>query len=303
MQSLFRIRARLPSGPALTRAPLLSRSFFSPRVAAALQARRTLHTSPSHDFPAKSTTEKKASSTKATTAGRKRPAAKGAKATAKKPAKKASTKAAKPKPKAKPKRVVRDAAKKKRVVTKKRPVKAPRVTLAMAPPRGYSGAFILFHKHRVLQAGAPSTSLDQAKQSARDSGAAWHALSEAEKEPFLKQAEVLKEEYKKKRAEYFENNDPKILRALNKKRVAKGHKRLRNHRPASQEPKPISSYFRFMAEFRETTEGSHFRGAAAARAAGERWRAMSEEEKDVYKQAWLTDKAEWEKRRQSSSVL
>lgn len=60
----------------------------------------------------------------------------------------------------------------------------------------------------------------------------------------MKQAEVLKEEYKKKRAEYFENNDPKILKALNQKRVAKGHNKLRNHRPASQEPRPLSAYFR-----------------------------------------------------------
>ncbi|KAL4266328.1 HMG box domain-containing protein [Pleurotus pulmonarius] len=296
MQSLFRIRARLPSGPALTRAALFSRTFFSPRVAAALQARRTLHTSPSHDFPAKATTEKKASSTKATTAGRKRPAAKGAKTTAKKPVKKAKTK---PKAKPKPKRVVRVA--KKRVARKKRAVKPPRVTLAMAPPRGYPGAFILFHKQRVMEGRSPSKSMDEAKQSARDSGNAWRALSEAEKEPFLKQAQVLREEYRKKREEYFENNDPKILKAINKKRVAKGHNKLRNHRPAGQEPRPLSAYFRFMREFRYTSEASHLGGVAAARTAGERWRAMSEEEKDVYKQAWLADKAEWEKRRESSS--
>ncbi len=36
-----------------------------------------------------------------------------------------------------------------------------------------------------------------------------------------------------------------------------------------------------MREFRYTSEASHLGGVAAARTAGERWRAMSEEEKDV----------------------
>ena len=48
-------------------------------------------------------------------------------------------------------------------------------------------------------------------------------------------------EYSKKRAEYFEKTDPKLIRAINKARVAKGKSKIRYKGP----PRRPTSFIKF----------------------------------------------------------
>lgn len=103
--------------------------------------------------------------------------------------------------------------------------------------------------------------------------------------------------------EWRENVDPAVLRELNRRRVAKGHNRIRGP-PIRGPPRPANGYIRYVHEYTysgssieqgssfsqrlqdehplERTEdnyGSYFK-AVAARAKNQ-WRAMSDAERAV----------------------
>jgi hypothetical protein len=120
-------------------------------------------------------------------------------------------------------------------------------------------------------------------------------------------------EYSKKRAEYFEKTDPKLLRAINKARVAKGKSRIRYKGP----PRPHTNFIKFvflpsplvkfrtdkvsfLAEFRASPAGRELIARemegdkkvipAIARAGAALWSTYTQEEKDVcvYHQRYIT---------------
>jgi hypothetical protein len=98
--------------------------------------------------------------------------------------------------------------------------------------------------------------------------------------------------------DWHEKVDPAVLRELNRRRVAKGHRRLRGPR----DPRPTSGYIRYVYEYTyssssieqgssflmrvrneytrtEEDYGAYFK-AVASRASNQ-WRAMSDAEKAV----------------------
>ncbi|KAJ7231261.1 hypothetical protein B0H12DRAFT_210347 [Mycena haematopus] len=223
----------------------------------------------------------------------KKPAAKkpavAKKPAAKKPVAKKAAPKKKPvvKKKAAPKKKKKAATKKKsapkrRVAKKKVAVKKPaRVTKAQGPPSRGPTPFIVFaNEHRKNN---PVGTIVERSVAA---GAAWHALSEAEKQPYYAQAFARQAEAAEAVSKYFNNVDPAVLRQLNKQRKARNLKRIINH---SLPKRPVSPYVAYYMEHRRRDLPVR----ESARAAGEAWKALPEAEKLVYRTRYTEQIAVW----------
>ncbi|KAI6044562.1 hypothetical protein EDC04DRAFT_2889634 [Pisolithus marmoratus] len=127
-------------------------------------------------------------------------------------------------------------------------------------------------------------------------GEAWASLTQAEKQPYYDEYEVLKAQHVKAREKYFNELDPSVLKAINKQRKARGKSKIRG---LPKQPPLLSPYMRFASAFRSTAEGnailqdktsSELPVLRLGRAAGERWRSMSDDEKFPYVVAYNRDK-------------
>ncbi|KAJ8519724.1 hypothetical protein ONZ45_g3380 [Pleurotus djamor] len=293
MQSLLGLRSKLPLRSFLTCFTRFSVTPSVPRFVPVPRA-RTIYTSNPVWFPSAtgaSTKAKPKAKASATTGRKKAVTAKSTTATKAKAKPKA-----KPKPKKKPLRAAskkKVAAKKpKKKVVKPKPLK---VNKSMAPPLGYRGPYLAFHVERMKTMEKPS-SLDALREFSRESGAAWRAMSEEERQPWYDLAAANKEAYFKKREEYFKNYDPAVLRALNKKRRSKGVYSYRIRTPI-EDRKPPSSFFRYLAEFRNSDEAQGLSQKEISVRGGAAWKAFSDAEKAPYVEAYKKDVELFELRR------
>ncbi|KAK4689298.1 hypothetical protein P7C73_g808, partial [Tremellales sp. Uapishka_1] len=167
-------------------------------------------------------------------------------------------------------------------------------------PRGPSTAYTLFFKNYfndekdkyVSESGKLSlTSL------AKAAGTAWNALPATDKAPYLKNAAELKESFNKLYKEFYQSLSPEtkksLERQLGKKLVVPGGKVASRKLEAGRTGnpgKPLGAFFVFLKELRESGDvdldglGGQERTVAIAKRGGEKWKAMSEEEKLVYKE-------------------
>jgi hypothetical protein len=140
-----------------------------------------------------------------------------------------------------------------------------------------------------------------AKNTIKRGAQTWNMLPEYEKQPYREKAHTLFDEYRGRLMDWHEKVDPAVLRELNRRRVAKGHRRLRGPR----DPRPTSGYIRFLMrvrnEYTRTEEdyGAYFK-AVASRASNQ-WRAMSDAEKAEYKDQAKADHAAWLEKRRAES--
>ena len=123
-------------------------------------------------------------------------------------------------------------------------------------------------------------------------------------QPYYDEFEVRKVQHAKAREQYFKTVDPKVLKEINKKRKERGLSKIRAPTKGPQHTTPylrsggwkVDHHFahprlyRFVSSFRSTSEGdaimkdkSHAEKPVLrlGRAAGERWRNMSDDEKYV----------------------
>ncbi|KAK7023034.1 hypothetical protein R3P38DRAFT_3194982 [Favolaschia claudopus] len=239
-----------------------------------LVARRSFITSiplafPAVRAPAKSTAGRKTATTAKKTAAKKKPATKKKAAPKKKPAAKkvATKKKAAPKKAAKPKG---------RVAAKKPVVKkSTRVTRAQAPPPRGPSPFILFSNEYGKNHKDVSI-VERAKLS----GAAWRALSEEEKQPYVTLSAARSTVAQEERTRYFASVDPDLLRRLNKQRIASKKNRIPVPRILR---KPPSSFFLFLSEIRDPSLSA----VENAKSAGAAWKTLPESEKEVYRERCL----------------
>ncbi|THH01019.1 hypothetical protein EW026_g1596 [Hermanssonia centrifuga] len=215
---------------------------------------RTFLTTPRIAYPTNTTSEKAAASPAA-----KKPAAK--KPVAKKPAAKKQS-----------------AAKSERVVLSEED---------MPPKQPLTAYFIFLDKFR---AGKLPSSLETAREATREAAAAWHALSDQERKvnrplPFIDEYDALWAEYRKRRQTYLDTVSPATLAEVNRRRMKAG-KRLVIVRRKKQSSRPLSAFFAFLRDFRAdfnpSYSGTGTVQVESARAAGAKWRALSDAERAPY---------------------
>ncbi|KAL4080094.1 hypothetical protein V8B97DRAFT_2002566 [Scleroderma yunnanense] len=191
--------------------------------------------------------------------------------------------------------------------TKKPPAKpnksgkkqAFRVSKDDLPPKRPSTPFVLFFIKHTKDAATNGIRKDEpVTVLAKRAGEAWAAMTIAEKQPYFDEHETLKTQYEKAREQYFDNVDPEVLKAINKQRKARGLPRVGHVGLGKSQCLPSTT--RFMKTFRDSSEGLALLQdktnpeprpiIRVSRAAGQRWRNMSDEDKYPFVVAYNRDK-------------
>ncbi|RDB26723.1 hypothetical protein Hypma_005407 [Hypsizygus marmoreus] len=130
-------------------------------------------------------------------------------------------------------------------------------------------------------------------QRAKDAGAAWRDLPQAEKERIAQDVLPLRAAAREAREEFLRGLEPGVLFALNKRRVLKGKTRLHYTTPEADR-RPTNSFVRFTLNYRATNDVSGKTPVEIAKTTGELWRGMSEAEKAPFVAAAQAARAEYD---------
>jgi len=231
--------------------------------------------------------------------------ARDAESTEPEPAPKAKSK---PKPKATRKKsasTTKASAKRKGNKPAKRPAKkveTKKITIGPQdlPPKPPGSAYILWlTEWRREQPKIEN--LEHAKSLTKEGAQTWHTVSDYEKQRYREKYDVLQAEYKRRMEDWREQVDPRILKELNRRRVAKGRTRIR----APATGRPLSGFFRYLQHVREEyarTEDTHkaYLLALTSRASSQ-WKAMGDAEKAKYNDPARADFAAWREKRNAES--
>ncbi|KAF8234535.1 hypothetical protein L208DRAFT_1376882 [Tricholoma matsutake] len=176
--------------------------------------------------------------------------------------------------------------KKKTPLKKKASVKPKRViipvTTARKPKRSASGYGLYVQKH--ITDVSPTTKSMQ--EIFKDAAVNWRTLPEHEKQQYSEDAASLREQRAKESLKWFDSIDPRILKEINRRRVARGKSRFRKPKDPNA-PKINRNPFlltisSFLSDLRKSDEVAGFSIAAIGRLGGERWRDMSSSQKQAY---------------------
>ncbi|PVG03963.1 hypothetical protein CPB86DRAFT_803947 [Serendipita vermifera] len=287
MQSVIRNVVTRPS--ALTRlSSAIPRRFILDNIIVArsrafsVSTPRAFASSRKYFYPTAKKTTKKTSTSRSSSA---RKTTSRSSATKKKP----TTRKAAPKKKvaAKKKKVTvkKRATPKKKVVTKRA---TPRTDASLRPPRRGQNAFSLFVK-RMFPTLSPKPANAPAGMPILTN--MWASLTQAEKEPYVREAEILSAErraaYDKWRASLTTGD----VRIINEYRAKTKHSKLGPRPSSARAKRPLSPYMKFYQQCLEngkidpakTPEGSRF-VVYASKEAGRLWKAMSAAEKKYIKE-------------------
>jgi len=167
------------------------------------------------------------------------------------------------------------------------------------PPRPPGPAYIQWLRGWLL-AQPKMENLEVAQNAVKKGAQVWKTLPEDDKERYREKAHALADEYRGRIEEWREKVDPAVLRELNRRRVAKGRKRIRGSR------RPLNGYFRFCQRVRDEyprTDGdykTYFK--ALTERASSQWRAMSDLEKAEFNDPAKADYAAWLEKRRTSEL-
>lgn len=123
-------------------------------------------------------------------------------------------------------------------------------------------------------------------------GSAWSELTESAKEEYTKQAKELKTAYDKEYRSFLEGLSDDSIKAIEaatgKKLRIPGGKKARKaelNRASGSPGKPLTAFFEFMKEVRETEDVGDLQGREKiielSKRAGEKWKNMSDSDKQV----------------------
>ncbi|KAH9944636.1 hypothetical protein B0H21DRAFT_452111 [Amylocystis lapponica] len=211
------------------------------------------------------------------------------------PAAKRATSAKKPATRAKKPAKKAVAAKKpaKRVAAKKKEppttLKSMKIAKEDRPPKGPPTPYLMFFTEFLKENGVKG---EPGAAAASAAGAAWRALSDAEKQAYLEQARSLREKHKEVLVDYIKNTDERIVKALNVQRLVKGKTRVLGTyqgEPLRKQRAP-RAFSRFIHEhYSEVDVPSDLIGAHKGRhifvTLAQKWRGLSDTEKASYAKA------------------
>ncbi|TFK69985.1 hypothetical protein BDN72DRAFT_878061 [Pluteus cervinus] len=185
---------------------------------------------------------------------------------------------------------------KKRAVVKKKPAKKPVkkplvVKPNMLPPKKAISPYFRFYQSYLSGLPKP-TSVEEVRVLASQCAQAWRALSESEKQPYVDAFAVDRIEHDKKRMEWFNNVDPAVLRAINKRKVAKGNRKIIKPRNPDAPKRPMTSFFLFANDHRHSIDPS-LKTTDKAKKLGEAWKSLPAEEKERYAKTAAEGRAEF----------
>ena len=150
-------------------------------------------------------------------------------------------------------------------------VSLARFAQSLRPPRPPANVFGLYYKQYLKQVGRPDSKL-VANDRVREASKIWATFSTEQKQvrsfrspffhstliptrvcaylqPYYEEYRALREDYEKKREEYYKNVDPKLLRDMNKARAAKGKPRYHGPRRNPEDRKPLNRFIKFVFLF------------------------------------------------------
>lgn len=126
------------------------------------------------------------------------------------------------------------------------------------------------------------------KEIAKQMGTAWSELTETAKAEYTQQAKDLKVAYNKEYKSFLEGLSDDSIKAIEgatgKKLRIPGGKAARKREIAEQgggPRKPMTAFFEFMQSFREKEGKDGMPATEVAKQAGDKWRNMSEDDKQV----------------------
>ncbi|KAF8841536.1 hypothetical protein BDN67DRAFT_967125 [Paxillus ammoniavirescens] len=175
------------------------------------------------------------------------------------------------------------------------------------PPKRPPGSFLLFFIS-YLKSQPKVKTLEETQALSKRASEVWKTYSIAEKQPFYDEHEVLKEQFKKERIEYFRNTSITTLKEINKSRRARGKLAIRR---VTDAPRPITAFLWFVSDFRKSTDGQSIltqtvpgknHNVQLITAAGERWRSMSAEEQSPYFEKSRKAREEFNEARQAATA-
>ncbi|RSH88905.1 hypothetical protein EHS25_002567 [Saitozyma podzolica] len=172
------------------------------------------------------------------------------------------------------------------------------------PPKSPSSAYTLFVKE-WFPANKDSLRPTDGKLSAAGlasaMGSAWGALTQTAKDEYAAKAKELKKAFDVEYKKWYETLTPETIKAIEKasgKKVSlpggrAAYKKEQAARPGNP-GRPLSAFFEFLKEFREKEGKSLQDIKEVARKAGEKWRQMSDAEKQRFKTIAAENKAKYE---------
>ncbi|GBE84203.1 hypothetical protein BKA93DRAFT_830660 [Sparassis latifolia] len=204
---------------------------------------------------------------------------------AKKPAKKVAKTAAQ-----KPGRGV-DPAKQKQKALLEKKRQARQVYAENRPPKRHVSSYGVFWSHYVKDHPLKGTPSEDLISTMRAGAAEWKALSDAEKQRYADEARVINQERRQKFLEYESSLDVATLRTVNA--VRKAHGKHKIHRKGETDIRSLTSFSRYFKQHRAEVEipadmPNKERIPYRMKALGQRWKAMS----DVERQPYVTASAE-----------
>ncbi|KAF8625681.1 hypothetical protein AX15_005256 [Amanita polypyramis BW_CC] len=179
-----------------------------------------------------------------------------------------------------------------------------KITPDMKPPRPPAGPYFRFSSERNARHPKASSLQEQATRS-KETGEAWKLLSESERQPYYESYRHGREEYLKKRQEWLDNVEPKVLKQLNENRAKVGKPRIVKRRGGPLTPfiqcvlriqsevPAHHTLFRFAQNF-YAEQQEKFTVAELGQRTGEAWRALPEEEKQQYRDRYRQERDAWQ---------
>ena len=170
-------------------------------------------------------------------------------------------------------------------------------------PKGPNSAYTLFVKDWFAKnrssASDPSTGKLNVRKISGQMGSAWAALSDSAKETYSQTAKELKKAFDMEYKSWYESLSPETIKeieAATGKKVGLPGGKMKYKAEQAGRPgnpgRPMTAFFEFMRDFRVSAEveGMEERDGvtAVARKAGEKWREMSEAEKQVSRSDLIT---------------
>ncbi|KAA1477794.1 hypothetical protein DENSPDRAFT_845004 [Dentipellis sp. KUC8613] len=159
----------------------------------------------------------------------------------------------------------------------------------MPPPRAHPNSYSLFVREQIPKFERPASGNVMATLF-KEIADKWRGMSESEKkvyhERFVEENKAVRERYDT----WLKEVDPEVLKAINAKRKKSGKPRIRKENP---NPRPNNSYMLFANDVRpeypreaQPKDSSDKYFIWTMKQIGERWRALSPAERDVYQKRW-----------------
>jgi len=179
----------------------------------------------------------------------------------------------------------------------------PPLKSVLRPPKLAPSAWQLYFTDWIQKQQASGTRKLNVAQAAKEAGQEYALLSPAEKEPYKRRSQVMKETREKEHDAYMRSLSPEDIKRENAFRAAQrkaGKSRRSNLKDRNAPKKPLSAYFMFLQQIRANprlvTEifGDESETTKQSVLAAAKWRSMTDAERQPFLAQAEQEKMEYE---------